>query len=152
MRKTLTGAVVCGLLAGLVAVVGPAAAKQRSHSASKSGPQAHAAYSNLVRRFGASNCKIGRYGADPCGRKRPYGVLGGKYVRIALQGSGGKEIKFRAYSVGTGKRLGTRTMNAGDRKTIWTNHTHHRVNIRFTADASGLVNTVATGKFLFGPY
>lgn len=148
MRKSITAAVVCGLLAGLIAVAAPAGAEPGSRSASKSGPKADAAFSNLVRRF---KCKIGRLGSDPCG-KRSYGVLAGKYVRIALRASGGKEIKFRIYSTRTGRRLGTRTLQAGDRKTIWTNTSQHRVNVRFTADASGIVNTVAEGKFLFGPY
>jgi len=149
MRKITVGLAMAGLLAVLVATAGSSAAatRQVEHGDAAAEPQAQAA-KNLVRRF---NCSIGRLGEDPCG-KRSYGVLAGKYVKIALAGSGGKEIFFKIFSTRTGKELGSVDMDAGDRELIWTNTTRHRVNVRFSADASGTVNTVAQGKFLFGRY
>lgn len=146
-------AVTGGLLACLALVGGSAATARQAASASAAQPNAGAAAVLLVRRFGVPDapCKIGRIGADPCG-KTSYGVLAGKYVRVALEASGGKKIEFKIYSTRTGNQLGKQSLEPGDRKTIWTNHTNRRVNVRFTADASGIVNTLAKGKFLFGPY
>ncbi len=140
-----------GLLSALVGV-GGSTSGDGAERASAAKPQAGAASRYLLKRpFGRGNCTIGRIGADPCG-KNTYGVLSGKYVRVALRASGGKKITFRVYKKGTDKVLGKQDMEAGDRKTIWTNHTNHQVNVSFTADAEGLVETVATGLFLFGPY
>ncbi|MDQ4048777.1 MAG: hypothetical protein M3131_05250 [Actinomycetota bacterium] len=152
MRKITVGLAVAGLLAAPIPAAGSSAgATRQTERNAVANPGARSAASLLVRRFNASNCRIDRWGSDPCGR-RSYGVLAGKFVRIALQGSGGMRIKFRIFSTRTGNELGEKDLNAGDRKTIWTNTTGHRVNVRFTADASGLVNTIATGKFLFGLY
>ena len=153
MRKGALGTVMLGLLGGLTAV-GGVTATQGAERASAAKSEAKVSARNLVRRFGynqASDCTIGRIGADPCG-KGSYGVLAGKYVRVALAASGGKEIEFKVYKKGTEDELGKVELEAGDRATIWTNTSNRRVNVSFTADASGLVNTVAKGKFLFGPY
>jgi len=151
------GMAMLGLLAALIGVGGSAAA-QGPDRASAAKPRAEAAAKNLVRRFGytkGTDCTIGRWGADPCG-KGSYGVLPGKYVRVALAASGGKEIEFKVYKKGTEDELGKVSLEAGDRETIWTNdpekYDNKRVNVSFTADASGVVETVAKGKFLFGPY
>lgn len=149
MRKITVGLAMAGLLTALIATAASSATAtgQAESGAAAAKPEARAA-KNLVRRF---RCKIGRIGSDPCG-KRSYGVLAGKYVRIALSSSGGKKIEFKIYSTRTGRELGKKELEAGDRKTIWTNTTNRRVNVRFTADASGLVNTIAKGKYLFGRY
>ena len=48
--------------------------------------------------------------------------------------------------------LGSVSMNAGDRKTIWTNTSGRKINLVFEADPAALVTVRVTGKFVFGYY
>lgn len=158
MRKTTVGLATGGLLVALSATGASSAAPTRQAEEAGGTRQAEgtaaATTFNLIRRFGREGepkCEIGRLGEDPCG-KRSYGVLKGKTVRIALEASGGKEVFFKIYRARDNKELGNVDMNAGDREEIWENGEGRKVNVYFTADASGQVKTNAIGKFLFGPY
>jgi hypothetical protein len=95
---------------------------------------------------------VGRIGADPCGEDT-YTMSAGKYVKVGVTSSGGKQVKFIAIDARTDKKVGeTDYFDAGDRKRVWTNDTGRRVRVRFKADAKGLARVKITGRYVFGDF